>query len=232
MLRVDNESIYSYELLLRMRDPDTSQYLKPSGFLDSAGRFGLMPEIDRWVIEHAFSWLNDENKRVHNDLCYFINLSGKSIGNPGILECIKQVLSSLKIPPQQIVFEITEDVAIAELEKAKHFLHELRLLGFRTALDDFGVGYSSFSYLRELDVDFVKIDGSFINSMHTDELNLALVKAINDICHILGKQTIAEFVQNDTALKLLREIGVDYAQGYNIATAADYDQPTIQFSFA
>ena len=86
--------------------------------------------------------------------------------------------------------------------------------------------------MRELDVDFVKIDGSFINSMHTDELNLALVKAINDICHILGKQTIAEFVQNDTALKLLREIGVDYAQGYNIATAADYDQPTIQFSFA
>ena len=130
------------------------------------------------------------------------------------------------------MFEITEDVAIADLENAKHFLRELHALGFKTALDDFGVGYSSFSYLRELDVDFVKIDGSFINSMHTDELNYALVKAINDICHILGKKTIAEFVQNDSALKLLKEIGVDYAQGYNIATAAEYNQQTIQFRLA
>ena len=105
-------------------------------------------------------------------------------------------------------------------------------MGFKTALDDFGVGYSSFSYLRELDVDYVKIDGSFIDTMHVDELNLALVKAINDVCHILGKQTIAEFVQNERTMELLDEIGVDFAQGYNIATAADYDQQTIQFRIA
>ena len=229
MLRVADGSIYSHELLLRMRDTDTGQYLMPRGFLDSAARFGLMPEIDQWVIEHAFRWLNEQSKLTSNDLCYFINLSGKSIGDAGLLEFIKQILPGVVITPQRIVFEITEDVAIADLENAKHFLTELRTLGFKTALDDFGVGYSSFSYLRELDVDFVKIDGSFINSMHTDELNYALVKAINDICHILGKKTIAEFVQNDSALKLLKEIGVDYAQGYNIATAADYDQQTIQF---
>lgn len=232
MLRVEDQSIFSHELLLRMHDHDAGNYIMPSGFLDSAERFGLMPEIDRWVIEHAFSWLNDQSRMDSNDLRYFINLSGKSIGDAGLLEYIKQTLPSLEISPQRIVFEITEDVAIAELEKAKHFLRELRLLGFQTALDDFGVGYSSFSYLRELDVDFVKIDGSFINSMHTDELNFALVRAINDICHILGKQTIAEFVQNQSALKLLKEIGVDFAQGYNIATAADYDQHTIQFRIA
>ena len=232
MLCVDDESIYSHELLLRMRDPDSGQYLMPSGFLDSAERFGLMPAIDRWVIEHAFSWLNDQTRLNPSNLCYFINLSGKSIGDDGLLEFIKQALPSSELTPQRIVFEITEDVAIADLENAKHFLRELHALGFKTALDDFGVGYSSFSYLRELDVDFVKIDGSFINSMHTDELNYALVKAINDICHILGKKTIAEFVQNDSALKLLKEIGVDYAQGYNIATAAEYNQQTIQFRLA
>lgn len=232
MLHVEDQSIFSHELLLRMRDRESGNYIMPSGFLDSAERFGLMPEIDRWVIEHAFRWLNDEANMTDNALCYFINLSGKSIGDASMLDYIKHALPSLEISPQCIVFEITEDVAIADLEKAKHFLRELRLLGFKTALDDFGVGYSSFSYLRELDVDFVKIDGSFINSMHTDELNFALVRAINDICHILGKKTIAEFVQNESALKLLKEIGVDYAQGYNIATAADYDQHTIQFRIA
>ena len=232
MLQVKDETIFSYELLLRMRDPDSGQYLLPGGFLSAAERFGLMPEIDRWVIEHAFTWLSEQVTAVHGDLCYFINLSGKSIGDNKILDFIKHMLPSLAISPQRIIFEITEDVAIAEMEQAKYFLRELRRLGFRTALDDFGVGYSSFSYLRELDVDFVKIDGSFINSMHIDELNLALVKAINNICHILGKKTIAEFVENDFALKLLKEIGVDYAQGYNIAAATQFEQQTIQFRFA
>ncbi len=230
ILRVADESIFSHELLLRMVDDETGEYIMPSGFLDSAERFGLMPEIDRWVVEHAFQWLN--NRPEYETLRYFINLSGKSIGDKEILKYIKTSLPALKIDPSRIVFEITEDVAIAKLDTAKHFLAELRKFGFKTALDDFGVGYSSFSYLRELDVDFVKIDGSFINTMHTDEMNYALVKAINDICHILGKYTIAEFVQNNVALKLLKDIGVDYAQGYNIATAEDFDQHTIQFTLA
>lgn len=232
MLQVSNESIYSHELLLRMHDPESGQYLLPGSFLSAAERFGLMPEIDRWVIEHAFSWLSERGGMADNDLCYFINLSGKSIGDAELLDFIKQLLPDLAISPHRIIFEITEDVAIAEMVQAKQFLSELRRLGFRTALDDFGVGYSSFSYLRELDVDFVKIDGSFINSMHTDELNLALVKAINNICHILGKQTIAEFVENDFALKLLKDIGVDYAQGYNIAAVDKFERQTIKFRIA
>ncbi len=232
MLRLSDETIYSNELLLRMRDPDSGQYLLPGGFLSAAERFGLMPEIDRWVIEHAFSWLSEQTQSGNSDLCYFINLSGKSIGDTKLLEFIKQVIPNLTISPQRVIFEITEDVAISEMQQAKQFLRELRRLGFRTALDDFGVGYSSFSYLRELDVDFVKIDGSFINSMHNDELNLALVKAINNICHILGKKTVAEYVENDFALKLLKEIGVDYAQGHNIARADEFEQQTIQFRIA
>ncbi len=228
ILRVADETIFSHELLLRMLDPDSGEYIMPSGFLDSAERFGLMPQIDQWVIEHAFEWLNKQPS-YNEHLRYFINLSGKSIGDKNILKIIREAMPSLKIQSSHVVFEITEDVAISNLDAAKYFLSELRKLGFKTAIDDFGVGYSSFSYLRELDVDFVKIDGSFINTMHTDEMNYALVKAINDICHILGKFTIAEFVQNETALKLLKEIGVDYAQGYNIATAEDYDQHTIQF---
>jgi len=227
ILNVSDSSLFSHELLLRMLDTDTGEYILPSGFFDSAERFGLMPEIDRWVVEHAFEWLNMQP--IQEGLCYFINLSGKSIGDPQVLDVIRASLSTLKVEAKSVVFEITEDVAIADLEKARNFLLELRSMGFKTALDDFGVGYSSFSYLRELDVDYVKIDGSFIGSMHEDELNYALVKAINDVCHILGKQTIAEYVQNEETMVMLKEIGVNYAQGYNIAVASDYDQHTIQF---
>ncbi len=230
ILNVGDASLFSHELLLRMLDVETGEYILPSGFFDSAERFGLMPDIDRWVIEHAFEWLNMQPRQ--EDLNYFINLSGKSIGDPQVLEVVRSSLAMLKVEAERVVFEITEDVAIADLDKAKNFLAELRRMGFKTALDDFGVGYSSFSYLRELDVDYVKIDGSFIDSMNNDELNFALVKAINDVCHILGKKTIAEYVQNEESMKLLRDIGVDYAQGYNIAVASDYDQQTIQFRLA
>ena len=227
ILNVQDSKLFSHELLLRMLDVDTGEYILPSGFLDSAERFGLMPEIDRWVVEHAFEWLNMQPGQ--EGLCYFINLSGKSIGDPQVLNVIRSSLQTLKVKAESVVFEITEDVAIADLDKARSFLTELHSMGFKTALDDFGVGYSSFSYLRELDVDYVKIDGSFIDSMHKDELNYALVKAINDVCHILGKKTIAEYVQNEETMVMLKEIGVNYAQGYNIAVASDYDQHTIQF---
>lgn len=230
ILQVKDQSIFSYELLLRMIDRKTGEHIMPSGFFDSAERFGLMPEIDRWVVEHAFEWI--EHQPLHEPLNYFINLSGSSIGDRLLLETIRQSLQKRQIEAARIVFEITENTAIADLDKARKFLRELRELGFKTALDDFGVGYSSFSYLRELDVDYIKIDGSFINTMHTDELNYALVRAINDVCHILGKTTIAEFVQNQDSMQMLCDMGVDYAQGYNIARAEDYDQHTIEFRVA
>ncbi|MEJ2440953.1 MAG: EAL domain-containing protein [Gammaproteobacteria bacterium] len=228
MLDLKRNQIFSQELLLRMHDQETGQQLLPGGFLDSAERFGLMPDIDRWVIRHGFALINRMHSDAQGNMKYFINLSGKSIGDEGLIKHIKQQLPELKLPAENIVFEITEDVAIANLEQARKCLCELKSIGFMTALDDFGVGYSSFSYLRDLDVDFIKIDGSFINAMHEDELNFALVRAMNDICHILGKMTVAEFVQNDHALKLLREIGVDFAQGNNIAAASEFTQQSRQ----
>lgn len=224
ILDLSNNTIFSRELLLRMHDKETGQYVLPGGFLDSAERFGLMPDIDRWVISHGFDLINWQQSQSQETSRFFINLSGKSIGDPGLIEHIKNLLPTLKVPTADIVFEITEDVAIADLDCARICLHELKQMGFGTALDDFGVGYSSFSYLRDLDVDYIKIDGSFINAMHTDELNFALVRAMNDICHILGKKTVAEFVQNAHVLELLREIGVDYAQGNNIAVASEIKQ--------
>lgn len=226
ILHIANGSLYSHELQLRMRDAETGSYIMPGGFIDSAERFGLMPELDRWVIEHAFQWLNDN---AEENLHYFINLSGKSINDDSLARMIEQLRATLRIKPGQIVFQISEDVAIANLDKTRQFLAALHKLGFKTALVEFGVSYSTFAYLREVDVDYVKINSMFINNMHADELNLALVKAINDICHVLGKATIAEYVQNEQALTMLREVGVDYAQGYNIANAEDYDQATIQF---
>jgi EAL domain-containing protein (putative c-di-GMP-specific phosphodiesterase class I) len=230
IISVADRGLYSHELLLRMKDPETGEYIMPGGFFDAAERFGLMSAIDHWVLEHAFDWLNDQLDT--SELKYFINLSGKSIGDSSLLSLIRNLSDTLTFPPANVVFEVTESVAISDLENARHFISELKSMGFKTALDDFGVGYSSFSYLRELDVDFVKIDGSFIDTMHQDKLNLALVKAINDVCHILGKLTIAEFVQNEQTMALLKDIGVDYAQGYNIATASDYNQQTIQFRHA
>lgn len=230
ILDLKNDRIFSRELLLRMHDKETGQYLLPGAFLDSAERFGLMPEIDRWVIRHGFDLINQQQSQERSR--YFINLSGKSIGDTGLIPHIKTLLPDLKVSTADIVFEITEDVAIADMDSARECLYELKQMGFGTALDDFGVGYSSFSYLRDLDVDYIKIDGSFINAMQSDALNFALVKAMNDICHIMGKKTVAEFVQNAHALELLREIGVDYAQGNNIAVAREVNQAPRQLHSA
>lgn len=226
ILNVGDSSIHSHELLLRMRDVETGSYIMPGGFLDSAERFGLMPDIDRWVVQHAFQWIR---KNAYDDnVCYFIKLSGKAIGDNNLLELIEQISPSLGIKPDRVIFDIPEGIVISNPGQSKQFIHDLHQLGFKTALDDFGMGYSAFSGLRDLDVDYIKINSTFINSMHTDQLNLALVKAINDICHILGKKTIAEHVQNNQALRMLKEIGVDYAQGYNIANSSDYSHPSME----
>ncbi|MDH5650138.1 MAG: EAL domain-containing protein, partial [Gammaproteobacteria bacterium] len=133
-----------------------------------------------------------------------------------ILREIKALLDQFSLPPNLLTFEITEDVAIANLTVASTFMSELQRMGCYTALDDFGVGYSSFSYLRELPVDIVKIDGSFVRNAETDPVNLAMVKAMNEVAHALGKKTVAEYVENQEIFELLKTMGVDYVQGYHI----------------
>jgi diguanylate cyclase (GGDEF)-like protein/PAS domain S-box-containing protein len=200
------------ELLLRMLD-DSGEIIQPMAFIPAAERYGLMTAIDRWVIRTALS----EIARIADPRNSFtINMSGMSIGDESFLDFVKEQLAQFGILPGAVCFEITETVAIANLAKATRFMHQLRALGCQFALDDFGAGMSSFSYLHHLPVDFVKIDGSFVKNMMNDPVAQAIVETIHRISHLMGKRTIAESVEDEAMLTRLREMGVDFVQGYAI----------------
>lgn len=203
--------VTSQEVLLRMQD-DNGEMIMPSGFLPSAERFGLMQEIDRWVIKHSMR--NIINKESSPKYRFAINLSAKSIGDENILLLIENELDSNGVNPNNVVFEVTENSAIQNLSEAVKFLKKLQSLGFKTALDDFGVGYSSFSYLKDLPVDIVKIDRSFVQNLTQDKVKRAIVSSMNDVAHALGKETVAEYVEDKETADFLASIGVDYCQGY------------------
>jgi EAL domain-containing protein (putative c-di-GMP-specific phosphodiesterase class I) len=215
--------VSSYEVLLRLRD-ENDVFVMPAGFLPSAERFGLMLDIDRWIITHAIAALG-QLRRTNPHLRYSVNLSAKAVCDGGILGTIKEALGRYGVDPAAITFEITETVAIGHMGMAVEFLEQLRALGCFTALDDFGVGYSSFSYLKDLPVDYVKIDGSFVKDVGENALHRAMVKSMNEVAHAIGKQTVAEFVESAESLGVLREIGVDYVQGYHIGMPMVVDVP-------
>lgn len=202
-----------FELLLRMQDEDGNT-ISPSAFLPAAERYGLATKIDCWVITAAFQWLKDEPGILAGLLCCSINLSGQSLGNDEFLKFVIKKFIETGIPPAKICFEVTETAAIAHLSSATRFIKTLRERGCLFSLDDFGSGMSSFAYLKNLPVDFLKIDGMFVKDIVDNPINLAMVRCINDIGHVMGKQTIAEFVENKAILDKLREIGVDYVQGF------------------
>ncbi len=206
------------EVLVRMRDED-GRIITPDRFLPAAERYRLVTDLDRWVISHSLDWYAGYaatgNSAASDTLS--INLSGVSVGDPGMLEHIKCEISRHAVPPEVLCFEITETAAISNLAAATGFIHELRNLGCRFALDDFGSGLSSFAYLKNLPVDYLKIDGTFVGEMHTDEVNFAMVSAIQQLGNVIGIRTIAEYVCNEEILHMLGELGVDYAQGFAIA---------------
>jgi diguanylate cyclase (GGDEF)-like protein/PAS domain S-box-containing protein len=206
------------ELLLRMLD-EHGEIVMPMAFIPAAERYGLMPSIDRWVIRNALAIISRQRVDGRNDLADIcsINLSGASIGDEGFLDFIRGQFSHFNVPCESICFEITETAAIARLDKATHFIQELRALGCLFSLDDFGAGMSSFAYLKHLPVDYLKIDGGFVKDMADDPIDRAMVEAINSVGHVMGKKTIAEFVDSDRVIAILREIGVDFAQGYGVA---------------
>jgi diguanylate cyclase (GGDEF)-like protein/PAS domain S-box-containing protein len=204
-----------YELLLRMRD-EQGQVVAPDVFINAAERYGLTPAIDRWVIANALRWLVSEaDERERLAMCS-INLSGQSLGDDKFLPYVIEQFERSGIDPTKICFEITETAAIASYSQANRFINSLKELGCKFALDDFGTGLSSFGYLKHFPVDFLKIDGSFVKEMLHDPIDREMVRSINEIGHLTGKQTIAEFVESQEILAMLRGMGVDYAQGYGI----------------
>jgi EAL domain-containing protein (putative c-di-GMP-specific phosphodiesterase class I) len=203
-----------YELLLRLHG-EASHLILPNVFLPIAERYGLIQAIDRWVVVQAIQLIAQHQQRGKR-LTLEINLSGKSLADTELLSLIQQQVTSTGINPQQLVFEITETAAIADLAQACKFMEFLKGLGCQFALDDFGIGYSSFFQLKSLPVDYLKIDGSFIRNLPQDQVDRHLVKAIVDASRGLGKRTIAEFVGSEATAELLSELGVDYAQGYYV----------------
>ena len=216
------------EVLVRMVDRE-GNYVPPGAFLPAAERYQLSSRIDQWVVDNAFAWLeqNFDNFTRHLGCCA-INLSGGSMGDNQIKEAILSRLEGSSMLPYKVKFEVTETSAIANLSEARRFINALKAYGCQFSLDDFGSGLSSFAYLKNLPVDNLKIDGLFVKGILDDKLDLAMVKSINDIGHVMGKVTIAEFVENDEIRQLLTEIGVDYGQGYGLGRPLPLDELLLQ----
>jgi len=203
------------ETLIRLID-DNNQVIAPGAFLPTAERFGLMPQIDLWVLRQAIEHLAMQKKAGHRS-CISVNISGHTLDHECLVPEIVQMLDRHAVDPRSLIFEITETNAIANIDAAKRLISELRERGCRFALDDFGSGFSSFHHLKHLPVDFVKIDGQFVRDMARDPADRAIVQSINDIAHSFGRRTVAEFVESREILQLLKECGVDYAQGYYVS---------------
>lgn len=204
------------EILLRMRATN-GDLIGPGVFIPAAERYNLMSSIDRWVVTETLQWLHRQKGALGQLEMCAINLSGQSVGDEQFLNFLLRQLDEHALPEGLLCFEITETAAIANLARASHFIRKIKERGHHFALDDFGAGMSSFHYLRNLPVDFLKIDGNFVKDMTHDRVDYAMVEAIHRVGQVMGIKTIAEFVENQDILACLREIGVDYAQGYGIA---------------
>ncbi|MFN7183470.1 MAG: EAL domain-containing protein [Thermomonas haemolytica] len=201
------------ELLLRLRDEDGGEVL-PGAFLPAAERYGLMPLVDRWVVETALANLDRLHPSGAALATCAINLSAASLEDPGLFERIAQLLELHRIDPRRLVFEITETVAMRDFAASSALIARLRKLGCRVALDDFGAGMSSFGYLKDLELDMVKIDGIFVQNMASDRMSRSIVRAVAEIGHEQGLQVVAEWVSSQELLDLLAGMSVDYAQGF------------------
>ena len=214
------------EILIRMLD-ESGNVILPSNFLAAAEHYYISPQLDRWVIQNTAEWFARNPDKLQRLSMCSINLSGRSLGDEEVLGFITQVFDNYpNIAPQKICFEITETAAITHLYNAIDFIKALKRQGFRIALDDFGSGFSSFAYLKNLPVDFLKIDGMFVRQIHVNPVDRAMVKSIDEIGKLMGKKTIAEFVENEAILDNLRVLKVDYAQGHHFGRARPLDDMT------
>ncbi|PCH65111.1 MAG: GGDEF-domain containing protein [Gammaproteobacteria bacterium] len=212
-----SNSITHYECLIRMRGTDDTLYY-PDDFIPVAEAMGLIHQIDLWVVNKAF----DLTSQMPSDISISINLSGNIFLDRNLFPLVEKKLAQTGIDPNRIVFEITETSAISNFEQTKEMVERLRSLGCRFALDDFGAGFNSYSYLKHFPVDILKIDGGFITNLINDPVDQLLVKSMIDIAHSLGKTTVAEFVENQSTMDLLKSYGVDFVQGYLIGKPQAY----------
>jgi diguanylate cyclase (GGDEF)-like protein/PAS domain S-box-containing protein len=227
-VRPDQQSMQHFEVLLRMIDED-GKLVPPSVFIPAAERYNLMPTVDRWVIRTLFNacstewrhlWRECENQGKPFPILCAVNLSATSLNDDLFPAFLKDQIERHGMPPQALCLEITETSAIANLNKASQFMRELSGLGCRFALDDFGSGMSSFAYLKDLPVHYLKIDGAFVRNMDRNPVNQAMVEAIARIASVMGIETVAEFVEDRALIERLAVLGVDYAQGYGIHVPA------------
>ena len=217
-----DDSCQHLEILLRLQDRDFNT-INPGSFLDIAKRNSLMPNIDTWVINNLFNQLEAQgkNKYWHN-YRFSINLSGASLNCDRFLDFVIHKITHSHLSPKLFCWEITEEVAIKNLDKVKKFIETLKRLGCSFALDDFGKGMSSLTYLKNLPVDYLKIDGSFIRELNTDRISRIMVEAINHMAVGIGLKTIAEFVENRQILNTLQSLNIDYAQGYYLGRPQEF----------
>ena len=218
----NQESGEHYEILLRLVD-ENEQYISPAIFMSAAENYYLSPLIDKWVIKNVANWFSSHPEQLKILGVCSINLSGHSIGNQDILDCIYETFDGSGLPPGKFCFELTETAAIANFSTATAFMDTLKSRGFLFSLDDFGAGFSSFAYLKNLPVDYLKIDGQFVKNIHNNTIDRAMVKSINEIGKLMGKITIAEFVENREIMEVLEELNIDFAQGYFLSRPQPLD---------
>lgn len=208
-----DDEIPHYEVLSRILDAK-GNIISPNEFIRVAERYGMITDVDRFVISKAFRFHRQEY--AESDVVISINLSGNTVSDPYILEFIESELEATQLKPESVCFEITETAAISSIKKAINIITKLKAIGVKFALDDFGSGLSSFGYLKDLPVDYLKIDGAFVKNIVENDKDRAIVRSINEVAKAMGMQTIAEFVENNNILDILKDIGVDYAQGYGV----------------
>jgi diguanylate cyclase (GGDEF)-like protein len=222
---IRNSSKLDYlEVLVRMLD-DQGRPVEPVEFISAAERYQLMKELDRWVVSRSLRTLSECGLAMSADRVRLaINLSGQSLGDEQFLDFVREQLLGSDIDPQIICFEITETVAVANMQRAQGFMHALKRMGCRFSLDDFGTGLSSFAYLKLFPVETLKIDGSFVRDLASNKVSQSVVAAISEVARVMELETVAEFVQDDDSLSLLRELGVDWGQGYLLGQPASLEQ--------
>ena len=209
---VASGKVHHYEVLVRMLEADGS-LIAPGKFIPAAEQFGLIQQVDRQIVTKAIRRLADLPAGMA-DVGFAINLSGLSVGRQDMYELIEREVREAGVEPSRITFEITETAACEQMDSAMDFIQKIRQLGCQVSLDDFGVGFSSFSYLKHLRADILKIDGSFIRDIHNNNADQLFVKALVDVARGMGMRTIAEFVENEQVYQRVSSLGVDYVQGY------------------